>query len=82
MTQSDMISSITLTLKDPNLQHEYFQKRAKDIFQMSILVEAIATTIYGIVIILSIINKWNEYILELWLGRIIGYIINLILILI
>ena len=49
---------------------------------MSILVESLVTIAYSIVIVLSIINKWNEYILELWLGRIIGFVINLILIIV
>jgi hypothetical protein len=26
--------------------------------------------------VMSIVNSWDEYILELWLGRIIGFIIN------
>ena len=71
-----MNSNITLTLKDPKLQVEYNMKRSKEILQMSILVQTFVIIANTIVIVLSIVNSWNEYILELWLGRIIGFIIN------
>jgi hypothetical protein len=35
-----------------------------------------------IVAIISILSNWNEYILELWLGRIIGIVLNIILVII
>jgi len=33
-----------------------------------------------IVAIISIVSNWNEYILELWLGRILGITFNVILV--
>lgn len=75
-----MDSNITLSIKDPELRKEYFQKRSKEIIVMSSLVASLLIFANVIVAIISIISNWNEYILELWLGRILAIVVNLILI--
>jgi hypothetical protein len=76
-----MESNITLRIKDPNLRVEYLEKRSKEIMQMSTFVASLLIFANIIVAIISIVFNWNEYILELWLGRILGILINLLLLL-
>jgi hypothetical protein len=76
-----MESNITLRIKDPNLRVEYLEKRSKEIMQMSTFVASLLIFANIIVAIISIAFNWNEYILELWLGRILGILINLLLLL-
>lgn len=76
-----MESNITLRIKDPNLRIEYLEKRSKEIMQMSTFVASLLIFANIIVAIISIVFNWNEYILELWLGRILGILINLLLLL-
>ena len=76
-----MKSNITLRIKDPNLHIEYLEKRGKEIMQMSKFVVSLLIFANIIVAIISIVFNWNEYILEMWLGRILGIVINLLLIL-
>jgi hypothetical protein len=76
-----MESNITLRIKDPNLRIEYLEKRSKEILQMSTFVASLLIFANIIVAIISIVFNWNEYILELWLGQILGILINLLLLL-
>ena len=76
-----MESNITLRIKDPNLRIEYLEKRGKEIMQMSTFVVSLLIFANIIVAIISIVFNWNEYILEMWLGRILGIVINLLLLL-
>jgi hypothetical protein len=75
-----MESNITLRIKDPNLQVEYYLKRGKEIMSISTLVAGCVIVINIIVAIISVIMKWGDYLLELWLGRIVAIVINLLLI--
>ncbi len=75
-----MISSITLTIADPELRKEYFEKRGKEIQAMSTIVASLLIFANIIVAIISVVYNWNEYILELWLGRIMAIVGNLLLI--
>jgi hypothetical protein len=74
-----MESNITLQIRDPNLKIEYFEKRSKEIIAMNTLVTALMVISQVVVAIISIVFKWDEYIVELWLGRIIGLAVNLLL---
>jgi hypothetical protein len=74
-----MESKITLKITDPNLHKEYLEKRSSEIMAMSTLVASLLIFANIIVAIISIVFKWNEYLLELWLGRILGIVINLLL---
>ena len=75
-----MLSDLTLKIKGEDLTNEYFIKRNKEILPMSIAVVSQQIAVHLIVAIVSIIKNWNEYILQLWLGRIIGTCLNIILV--
>lgn len=70
-----MESNITLRLKDSALRDEYFARRSKEI-KMSILILSLMLFSFVLMIVISIVLKWNEYIVELWTGRIICVIVN------
>ncbi len=59
-----MESKVTLRIKDPNLRLEYLEKRSKEIITMSGMVASQVIIISFIVVIISIILKWDEYLLE------------------
>jgi len=75
-----MESNITLRIKDPKLQIEYYEKRGKEIMTISSLVATCCIAINVVVAIISVILKWDEYVVELWTGRIISIVLNLVLI--
>lgn len=75
-----MNSNITLSIKDPDLRKEYFLKRNQEIQVMSTLIVSLAILMNSVVAIISVFKKWDEYIVELWLGRILAIVINLMLI--
>ena len=75
-----MLSNVTLKIKSDELTNEYLVKRNKEIIPMSAGVATLQIVANIIVAIISIVSNWNEYILELWLGRILGIIFNVILV--
>lgn len=77
-----MLSKFTLKILDANLTKEYNEKRGKEILPMCAGISALQIVSNIIVAIISITSNWNEYILELWLGRIIGIVVNIILVII
>lgn len=74
------LSNILLRINDEALTKEYYLKRSKEILPLSAGISALQIVSNIIVAIVSIIFNWNEYILELWLGRIIGIVLNIILV--
>lgn len=77
-----MNSNITLRIKDPSLNFEYLLIRSKDILAMAILIAILQFMTYIAIAILSIVYKWNDYILEQWTGRIVGLLVIIIVIII
>jgi len=75
-----MESNLLLKIKDPALRDEYYEKRSKEILSMSSIVAALAILINIVTGIFSIVLKWDEYVAELWTGRITAIFFNLILI--
>lgn len=74
-----MISNFLLKINDEALANQYLLKRFKEILPMSAGISAFQILSNTIVTIISIVYNYNEYVLELWLGRIIGVVINIIL---
>ena len=77
-----MLSNFTLKIKGEELTNEYLIKRNKEIIPMSAGVATLQIVANIIVAIISIVSNWNQYILELWLGRIIGITLNVILVIV
>ncbi len=77
-----MLSSFTLKIKGQELTNEYLIKRNKEIIPMSAGVATLQIVANIIVAIISIVSNWNQYILELWLGRIIGIVLNVVLVIV
>jgi len=77
-----MLSNFTLKIKGQELADEYLIKRNKEIIPMSAGVATLLIVANIIVAIISIVSNWNEYILELWLGRIIGIVLNVVLVIV
>ena len=75
-----MNSNITLKLKDPSLNFEYLVKRSKEILTMAILIAVLQFMTYIAIVAISIIYKWDDYLIEQWTGRVVGFIVLLILI--
>jgi len=74
------LSTILLRIKDQDLTNEYYLKRSKEILPMSAGISGLQIVSNIVVAIISIVYNWNEYILELWLARIIGIVVNIILV--
>ena len=77
-----MNSNITLQIKDPSLNFEYLVKRSKEILTMAILVAILQFMTYIVIIVISIVYAWKDYIIEQWTGRIVGFLILIALILV
>ncbi len=77
-----MNSNITLRIGDPSLNFEYLLKRSKEILAMTILIAILQFMTYFAIVIVSIVYKWSDYIAEQWTGRIVGFIVLIILILV
>lgn len=69
-----MLSKFTLKIKGEELTKEYIEKRNKEIIPLSSGVAALSIIANLIIAIISVKFKWDEYILELWLGRILGIV--------
>ena len=74
------LSSFFLRINNKDFTNEYYLKRSKEILPISAGISALQIVSNIIVAIISIVFNWNEYILELWLGRIIGIVLNIILV--
>ena len=59
-----MNSNITLRIKDPSLNFEYLFKRSKEILAMAILIAILQFITYIAIVIVSIVYKWSDYIVE------------------
>ena len=77
-----MNSNITLRIKDPSLNFEYLLKRSKEILAMAILIAILQFITYIAIVIVSIVYKWSDYIVEQWTGRVVGFFVLIILIII
>ena len=77
-----MNSNITLRIKDPSLNFEYLLKRSKEILAMAILIAILQFITYIAIVIVSIVYKWSDYIVEQWTGRVVGFLVLIFLIVI
>ena len=74
------LSNILLRIEDQDLTNEYYMKKSKEVLNTSAAISGFQIFTNIIIAIVWIVFNWHEYILELWLGRIIGIVLNILLV--